>query len=513
MIVIYHNQNRIVEVSSAVKADFSVYVGQKITAGLFAIAIQFPDEVLVWCDQEEKENLNLEAISGFFHHTKAIISYCRYRGAYLDHFLGYVEATPYFNINKKVHYGTWQMSSQVGAVHASVLITVKDQVNLKDNFDYFLNSLAKLAMPFGLLCYSEPALLLDGSELKNSCKSDYYELFRFVKQHYKRRWTFLLFFNLLYFEKRLLLMPLLYSFLYRKRSFDPSGLNKILIQSNRNIIEHKTIDVLIPTIGREQYLRDVLELLAKQTFLPRNIIVIEQNPDPNSTSNLDYLWQQQWPFQIKHKFIHQTGACNARNIGLELVESEFCFLADDDLFFEHNLIENAMNAFETISNEVFMVACHLKEQTIQSMPPKQFPVFGSGAAFVKSSCLKNLSFRRGYEFGFGEDIDFGMQLRNHGFDVIYLSTFKILHLKAPMGGFRTQPVLRWQNEVFQPKPSPTMMLFHLLHQSPEQINSYKTTLFINTFERKYWIKPLHYYRIFKKKWNTSMYWAKQLVNE
>jgi GT2 family glycosyltransferase len=37
------------------------------------------------------------------------------------------------------------------------------------------------------------------------------------------------------------------------------------------------------------------------------------------------------------------------------------------------------------------------------------------------------------EFGYGEDTDFGMQLRNKGFDVIYFPDLKITHLKAPMG--------------------------------------------------------------------------------
>ena len=37
-----------------------------------------------------------------------------------------------------------------------------------------------------------------------------------------------------------------------------------------------------------------------------------------------------------------------------------------------------------------------------------------------------------YEFGFGEDIDFGMQLRNNGIDIIYLPYPEIIHIKAPM---------------------------------------------------------------------------------
>lgn len=512
MIVLYHQQQKISEVFSTIGQDFSAYHNQKITQALLAIAAAFPDEILLWCEQGQKDNLNWAVIDEIFHHRKLMFSYARSSGAYLGRHLGYVELKPYANINKKVHYGTWQMSSQVGAIHASVLSAVKDQLNPKDTFDYFLNSLAKRAMAHGLLCYSEPALLHDRSLQTDIPRANYYELFQFVKQHYKMRWVFLLFFNLLYFEKKFLLAPFLYSFLFSRRSFDPAQLHQIIPESKRNIQELNTIDVLIPTIGRKQYLFDVLKILAQQTHLPKNVIVIEQNPDPQSVSELDYL-NEEWPFKIKHQFTHQAGACNARNLGLQMIESEFCFMADDDLIFDAHLIKSVMQSFETIGNEVLLVACHLKGQQVEVEPPKQFPFFGSGVAFVKSACLKNLSFRMGFEFGFGEDVDFGMQLRNNGYDVLYLSTIKILHLKAPMGGFRIKPVLRWQHEVIAPKPSPTIMLYQMLHQSAEQINSYKVTLFISTFGKSFLINPWSKIQSFRKKWNVSQFWAQQLMND
>ena len=76
------------------------------------------------------------------------------------------------------------------------------------------------------------------------------------------------------------------------------------------------IDVIIPTIGRSNYVHNVLKDLAQQTHLPKRVIIIEQHPDPASTSDLDFIYSKSWPFAIKHQFIHQTGACNARNLAL-----------------------------------------------------------------------------------------------------------------------------------------------------------------------------------------------------
>jgi hypothetical protein len=188
-------------------------------------------------------------------------------------------------------------------------------------------------------------------------------------------------------------------------------------------------------------------------------------------------------------------------------------LADDDIVFENDLLEKAMQSFQSTANEVFLVACHLENQKIKPEMPKQFTVFGAGHAFVKSSCMKDVRFKMGYEFGFGEDNDFGMQLRQKGFDILYISTSRILHLKAPIGGFRSKPILRWQQETIQPKPSPTVMLFRLLYDTDEQLLGYKTTLFFKTFNKSFFVNPFGYIKTFRQKWYKSVFWAEKLKAE
>jgi hypothetical protein len=84
------------------------------------------------------------------------------------------------------------MSSLVGGVHASILIAISDKIKLDSNFDYYLNSVAKVCMPLGLLCYSEPKLLRRFDPVDYP-QASIYSLFKFVKQHYKARWVLLLF--------------------------------------------------------------------------------------------------------------------------------------------------------------------------------------------------------------------------------------------------------------------------------------------------------------------------------
>ncbi|WP_445454371.1 glycosyltransferase family 2 protein [Flavobacterium sp. 25HG05S-40] len=510
MIVFYHNNYKITEVVSDDLGNFPLEKNRNIVAVLLDFAAKFEHEILVWCTESNRNCLNVSAIPTLLHHQKLLISFNLSSKNYFDHHLGYIEDSPFIKINKNVKYASWQMSSRVGAIHATALSACKNDLKAEYNFDFFLNSFAKRAMVNGLLCYSEPSLLVDKKSDDKAPCATLSELFKFTKQHYKTRWVFLLFFNMMLFEKKFPLVPFLQSFFYKKRTFNPKQLNQLLLESSKNQINEGTIDVLIPTIGRKEYLQNVLINLASQTYLPKNVIIIEQNPNSNSSSELEFIQNQQWPFVIKHHFTHQSGACNARNIGLALIESEFTFFADDDIIFENNLLESAIATFKSTGNEVFLVACHLQSQTIIEQPPKQFTVFGAGHAFVKSTCLADMKFDMGYEFGFGEDNDFGMQLRNKGYDILYISTSRILHLKAPIGGFRTKPVLRWQNDKIQPKPSPTVMLFRLKYDTKEQLRNYKTTLLFKNLNIKFLRNPFKYINVFKQKWNRSVYWASQL---
>ncbi len=219
-------------------------------------------------------------------------------------------------MNRGVTYPSWQMSSEVGGIHAGLILAFNNKIPFDKDFDYFLCSLAKLGMQKGLLCYSEPQLL---KQKKDSAptKPSSYTLFCFVKQHYRTRWIFLLLFNLMLYERKFPFLPFLFSFFYKNRTKTTINLDVIKVQSSKKVVDQATVDVIIPTIGRKNYLYDVLKDLKEQTHIPTNVIIVEQNPDERSESELDYLSNQEWPFKIKHTFTNQAGACNARKCCFE----------------------------------------------------------------------------------------------------------------------------------------------------------------------------------------------------
>jgi hypothetical protein len=509
LIIVYHINTKITAMMTLDNQRIEFDYQGTIASGLHEIAKQFPDKKIVWCHSDSKEQLNLEDIKTLFHHDKMMLSFSAAQHNFFDNTIGYVEESLFINVNKKLSYPTWQMSSVVGVIHSSVLNALKDKIACDGDFDYYLNSIAKLGMPLGLLCYSEPRLL-KSAEFKNAPKASVYTLFRFVKQHYKTRWVFLLLLNLGLYERRFPIVPLLFSFFYKGRKNKAINLDVIIVQSSRKRVDKVTLDVIIPTIGRKDYLYDVLKDFSKQTLLPKKIIIVEQNPEKLSESELDYIYEEKWPFKIDHFFIHQAGACNARNLALNQVESEWVFFADDDIRIGDDFIDRTLLNIEKFGSKAVSISCLQKGEKQIFKTIFQWGSFGSGCSFVATAILKDCSFNMGYEFGFGEDSDFGMQLRNQGHDVLYLPEPEMIHLKAPIGGFRTKSALQWQMESIQPKPSPTVMLYIISHNSKEQLMGYKTTLFFKFYKHQNIKNPYCYFKMFQKRWDQSVIWARQL---
>lgn len=512
MIVIYHNTKQVTRVTSDNLEVIDFESSKAIASVLMQLAMQFPDKKVAWCHQDCADFVNWDEFPKVLHHDKIMVSYTTSPSLYLGNEIGYIEESPFIKVNKKVSYPTWQMSSGIGGTHASVLLQFKGKIKESRNFDYFLNSMAKLGMPLGLLCYSEPKLLNNFPEYFQP-KATIFTLFQFVYQHYKSRWLFLLLLNLVIYEKRLPIFAFLKALFYKKRTKIVISLDSIVVQSNKQVVEEATIDVIIPTIGRKNYLYDVLKDLASQTHLPKNVIIVEQNPSTASVSELDYLATESWPFVIKHTFTHQAGACNARNLALRQVESEWVFLNDDDNRFEADLIEKTIENIRTFGEKCVTNSYLQLNEKLDNIFINQSSIFGSGNSFIKSNLLHQVAFDKALEFGYGEDTDFGLQLRNIGIDVIYFPKPSITHLKAPMGGFRTKPVLQWQGEPILPKPSPTIMYVKQKHTTQEQILGYKTVLFFKFYRLQKIKNPFRYFSTFQKQWKVSLFWAKQLRDQ
>ncbi|WP_034057553.1 glycosyltransferase family 2 protein [Lacinutrix jangbogonensis] len=505
MLILFHKNNRVVEVVDSVTNTLITFLDQEPTKVLFSLASKFPNRIIVWSHLAYKGCIDTMVVKSHFNSNNSMIS--NSNSTYFGDAIGYVEDTPFININKKVKFPTWLMHSDCGAIYGEVLLVFREQINFKNSFNYTLNSIAKLGITNGLFCYFSPDIVIGNNTNAIGNKASTSELFQFVKEHFKAKWVLLLFINLLIFEKKVALLSLVKSLFYNQKRLA----NNISYNTNKpSLNADVTLSVLIPTLGRAKYLQDVLKDLANQTLKPKEVIIIEQDDSESIKTELEYLNTKDWPFKIVHKLIPQTGACNARNIGLNLVTSDYVFLADDDIRFDENTIKSSLKFIKEYSHKAITLSC-LRENDIEKVKvPIQWLSFGSGCSIVEVKAIKNVNFDMAFEHGFGEDSDFGMQLRNKGIDVIYAPLIRLKHLKAPIGGFRKPYIRQWEKQVQKPKPSPTVMFFKLKHQTVQQLRSYKITLFFKYYKNQAIKNPYKYYRQFKKNWKLSIYWAEQL---
>ena len=510
MILLIHHKAK--EPVKALKDGKKIPVeGKSCTAVLWELAEKYPDDIIGWCEEELYENVAQENWNDIFHHDLIMASYA-VKSTFLSDSIGYVDQLPFGNVNREVQYPTWQMSSDTGGIYGKVLTRFKPLFGDISALDYLLNSIARTGQQNGLFCYSDPALTNAAANTKPVPVASYRELFAFVRQHYTGSWTSVLLWCLWKYERKLKLWSFFTAFFQKKNFREEVDLSAFIPKASKNMIS-TSIDVIIPTLGRKPYLEQVLEDLKGQSLKPQHVIIIEQDPEQNSGSQLKEIINKDWPFSIIHHFTHKTGACNARNLALDEVQSEWVFFADDDIRLQSHLLESSIEEASRYQISGVNLNCKQPGEETVFGKIKQWGSFGAGTSMVKKKFVRNCRFSEVFEFGFGEDADFGMQLRNGGCDIIYYPDLQIKHLKAPSGGFRNKTILPWENGDTLPKPSPTLMAYALKHYTPEQIKGYKTSLFLKFYDRQPEKNPLKYIRQMRKRWKLSEEWAKKLLKE
>ena len=505
MIIITHIKGEyVVKAHDSNNKDIDV-LNTNPTQALLELGKRFPNKWIVWCEDSLTNHVDLSKIKNTLHHNRMMISDLSLQNPIpLD--IHYIEESPFLKVVKDVLYPTWQMSSTVGAIHGGILSQLQGQVKEGINLDYALNIIARSCQSMGLLCYHASLFnktLPDDSITYNTSFNPY----EFVAKTFKKKWVVFLFLCHVIFEKRFPIFSFIKGMLTTKEAIKLK-INEVAIKSTNTFKQNASVDVIIPTMGRSNYLYDVLKDFEKQTHLPEKIIIVEQNPEPDSTTDLDFITTETWPFKIEHSFIHETGACNARNLALAQTTADWVFFADDDIRFDNKVLEEILKKIQGYSASCLAVSCLQQNENKVFKHPTQWNSFPSGASMVLGTLSRKLKFNTAYEHGYGEDADYGMQLRNLGVDILYHPDVDLLHLKAPVGGFRQKISQPWESEEMIPKPSPTVMLYRLKHSTLTQLKGYKLRLFLRQLNQK---KPLHLFRFvkhFKKRWNNAVKWAK-----
>ncbi len=509
MILLVHEKARCVV--QVYRNSEEISFSADLCKAFWKLAEEYPDELLVWVEKDLFPLLRSEKLKERFDHDLIMSSYA-IKTKFLSGEIGYVDQLPFINVKRGVKYPTWRMSSDIGGIKANTLGQFHNLFRDISNFDYLLNSVAKLGQQNGLFCYSDPHLIEAVPEKKLYASAGNRDLFSFIYQHYNSIWSLVLFFCLMKYERRFPVGAFLKSFSKPKFFNKDIDLPDVQIPDTSLIdVSGFSVDVIIPTIGRAEYVRQVIEDLSHQSLLPKQVIIVEQQPDENSGSEIQDLLSQEWPFQIVHIFTRRTGACMARNRALEKIESEWIFFADDDIRLEKEVLRNTLKEAVRLRVDCINLNCKQVGEETVFYKVKQWGSFGSGTSVVRSRLVEGLKFSEAFEHGYGEDVDFGMKLREAGCDIIYHPELKILHLKAPVGGFRKKPELGWETEDPKPKPSPTVMMLGKRYYTSRQMKGFKISLYLKYFKNQKNKNVFTYLKQMERKWKKSEAWAEKIT--
>jgi GT2 family glycosyltransferase len=232
------------------------------------------------------------------------------------------------------------------------------------------------------------------------------------------------------------------------------------------------ISVIIPTLNRYQYLRDVMLDLEKQDYTNFDVIVVDQSEPFNEAFYKE--------FKLNMKAFHQKEKLlwTARNRAVRESDADYLLFFDDDSRVEPDWITQHLKSLDFFNAEI---SAGVSLAVIGAKVPQSYSYFrwadqfDSGNALVKREVFHKIGL---FDLQFNKqsmgDGEFGIRAYLNGIHSISNPFGKRIHLKVSDGGLRE--IGHWDGfrpkKWFAPKPIPSVVYLykkyfpkHLYHDS------------------------------------------------
>lgn len=122
------------------------------------------------------------------------------------------------------------------------------------------------------------------------------------------------------------------------------------------------ISVIVPVYNTENYLRDCLESIRRQTLNNIEVIVVDDGSTDSSPTICDS-FKKDKRFKIFHNA--NSGVSSARNFGIEQASGLYCMFVDSDDWLESNACE-LLYKYAVKTNSDLVIGGHVNESTVGS---------------------------------------------------------------------------------------------------------------------------------------------------
>jgi len=287
--------------------------------------------------------------------------------------------------------------------------------------------------------------------------------YRFVRKYFNSLWAYyILGIRLVSFKNP---FKELSGFLKSRKISRSNYLETPIVYQNWNTYESKLlasnplVSVIIPTLNRYEYLKDVIEDLEKQDYTNFEIIVVDQTTPFNAN------FYKQFSVPVKVHYQNEKALWLARNFAIQHSKGSYFLLFDDDSRVKRDWISNHLKCLDFFNASISSGTSISK---VGSKVPINYSFFrisdqlDTGNVLIKKEVFDLVGlFDRQFEKQRMGDGEFGLRSTLAGFLNVSNPFSERLHLKVGTGGLRQMG--SWDGfrpkSWFAPRPIPSVLYY------------------------------------------------------
>ncbi len=295
---------------------------------------------------------------------------------------------------------------------------------------------------------------------QNGMVEDVADNYRFIFRHFGRaKALYVLFWRIISFKN-----PIreIYSFLKNREL--KGLLAYIEPEQNRFLRETNTeprVSVVIPTLNRYEYLKDVLADLEKQTYKNFDVWICDQSDDFNE------MFYKGWSLDLHIIKQEEKALWRARNSCITNSKSDWVLFSEDDVRINANWLINHNKVANSTNARVVCGVFHKDDNLPQELKKLRISTFfASGNGLVHKSVFDKCGlFDEKFEKMRMGDGEFGLRCALNGVLMVQNPYSPCIDIKAPTGGLRQMGAWDAIHSIglFKPRPIPSSLYLARKH--------------------------------------------------
>ena len=339
-------------------------------------------------------------------------------------------------------------------------LKILDCNNLYESKKSFQHDLAYQLWHKGVIKFDEKSLLNKEHEESFSLNDQYI----FIRRMFKPRWIYFLFITrFLSFKVSINEINIM----LKTRFIQQINLNKPNYEyenykffKSKHEKQKRLVSIIIPTLNRYKYLKDVLKDLENQTYKNFEVIVIDQSDQFKAEIYNKY--------QLNINLVHQKEKAlwRARNTAIKKAKGKYLLFFDDDSRVKSDWVLEHLKCLDYFNVDI---SAGVSKSKVGSPVPAHYKYFrwadqlDTGNVLIKKKVFQKCGLFdtqfEGMRMGDGE---FGLRAYLKGFRSINNPKAERLHLKVSYGGLREMG--SWDGlrpkGLFYLRPIPSILYFY-----------------------------------------------------